>query len=212
MGRHLADLFAGWALDRVQLQPSGHSISTDLRDAGYGRRGGPRFPLSVRPGGYYTSPDWAPVGDHVAFHGRVGRRGRYNILVADVSDRGRRLRQLTWEGNNEDPSWAPDGRHLVFVGSRDWGTGLMVVDTATGTYRMLLRGSTSGYPIGRRLWDGIASRNVRAQVIARWSLMAYMPYVGSTLMLARVRMGNKRFTDRLAESGKLPDMTIHRQD
>ncbi|MED5198839.1 MAG: Tol-Pal system beta propeller repeat protein TolB, partial [Gemmatimonadota bacterium] len=63
-----------------------------------------------------------------------------NILVADVSDRGRRLRQLTWEGNNEDPSWAPDGRHLVFVGRRDWGTGLMVVDTATGTYRMLLRG------------------------------------------------------------------------
>ena len=90
--------------------------------------------------GYYTSPDWAPVGDHVAFHGRVGRRGRYNILVADVSDRGRRLRQLTWEGNNEDPSWAPDGRHLVFIGRRDWGTGLMVVDTATGTYRMLLRG------------------------------------------------------------------------
>jgi TolB protein len=90
--------------------------------------------------GYYTSPDWAPFGDHVAFHGRVGRRGRYNILVADVADRGRRLRQLTWEGNNEDPSWAPDGRHLVFVGVRDWGTGLMVVDTATGTYRMLRRG------------------------------------------------------------------------
>ncbi len=106
--------------------------------------------------GYYTSPDWAPVGDHVAFHGRVGRRGRYNILVADVSDRGRRLRQLTWEGNNEDPSWAPDGRHLVFVGRRDWGTGLMVVDTATGTYRMLLRGIDVRVPdwsppLG---WDG----------------------------------------------------------
>ncbi|MCH7857818.1 MAG: PD40 domain-containing protein [Gemmatimonadetes bacterium] len=42
--------------------------------------------------------------------------------------------------SNEDPSWAPDGRHLVFIGVRDWGTGLMVVDTATGTYRMLLRG------------------------------------------------------------------------
>ena len=106
--------------------------------------------------GYYTSPDWAPVGDHVAFHGRVGRRGRYNILVADVSDRGRRLRQLTWEGNNEDPSWAPDGRHLVFIGRRDWGTGLMVVDTATGTYRMLRRGLDVRVPdwspsLG---WDG----------------------------------------------------------
>ena len=28
----------------------------------------------------------------------------------------------------------------MFIGVRDWGTGLMVVDTATGTYRMLLRG------------------------------------------------------------------------
>ena len=90
--------------------------------------------------GYYTSPEWAPTGDYVAFHGRVGRRGSYQILVAEVSDQGRRLRQLTWEGNNEDPSWAPDGRHLVFIGRRDWGTGLMVVDTSTGNYRMLLRG------------------------------------------------------------------------
>jgi len=90
--------------------------------------------------GYYTSPEWSPIGDHVAFHGRVSRRGRYHILVAEVSDQGRRLRQLTWEGNNEDPSWAPDGRHLVFVGKREWGTGLMIVDTATGKYRMLLRG------------------------------------------------------------------------
>ncbi len=99
-------------------------------------------PYLFGQGGYYTSPDWAPVGDHVAFHGRLtdGQRGRFNILVADVADQGRRLRQLTWEGNNEEPSWAPDGRHLVFVGDRDWGTGLMVVDTATGTYRMLRRG------------------------------------------------------------------------
>ena len=106
--------------------------------------------------GDYSSPDWAPVGDHLAFHGRVGLRERYHILVADVSDRGRRLRQLTWEGNNEAPSWAPDGRHLVFVGRRDWGTGLMVVDTATGTYRMLLRGIDVDLPdwsppLG---WDG----------------------------------------------------------
>ncbi len=90
--------------------------------------------------GYYTSPDWSPVGDYVAFHGRIGRYGRYQILVAQVSDRGRRITRLTEEGNNEDPSWAPDGRHLVFVGRRDWGTGLMVVDTATGNIRLLLRG------------------------------------------------------------------------
>jgi TolB protein len=90
--------------------------------------------------GYYTSPDWAPSGDYLAFHGRVSRRGRYQILVAQISESSQRLRQLTREGNNEDPSWAPDARHLVFVGTRDWGTGLMVVDTASGKIRMLLRG------------------------------------------------------------------------
>ena len=41
-------------------------------------------------------------------------------------------------------------------GARDWGTGLMVVDTATGTYRMLLRGLDVRVPdwspsLG---WDG----------------------------------------------------------
>ncbi len=35
--------------------------------------------------------------------------------------------------------------------------------------------------------------------------------LGSTLVLAKVRIAKKHFTDRLAESGKPPDMTIHRQ-
>ena len=53
---------------------------------------------------------------------------------------GQRLLQLTYEGNNEDPSWAPDGRHLAFVGERDWGFGLFVVDTVTGRIRPVLTG------------------------------------------------------------------------
>jgi len=90
--------------------------------------------------GYYTSPEWAPLGEYVAFHGRVTRRGFHQILVSEVDAGGRRLRQLTQEGENEDPSWAPDGRHIAFVGRRNWGTGLMIVDAASGTIRMLLRG------------------------------------------------------------------------
>ena len=96
-------------------------------------------PYQYGQGGYYTSPDWAPEGDRVAFHGRY-RRGSYHILIADVEARGQRLLQLTHEGNNEDPSWAPDGRHLAFVGERDWGFGLFVVDTVTGRIRPVLTG------------------------------------------------------------------------
>lgn len=102
-------------------------------------------PYEYGSGGYYTSPDWSPIGDYVAFHGRI-RRGRYQILVADMRDRGRRLRQLTWEGNNEDPTWAPDGRHLAFVGERNWGFGLFVVDVATGRIRALVSGRRVSVP------------------------------------------------------------------
>lgn len=97
-------------------------------------------PYAYGQQGYYTSPDWAPFGNHVAFHGRIGRYGRYQILVADMGDAGSRVLQLTREGNNEDPSWAPDGRHLVFRGERNWGRGLFVVDTSTGRIRTILRG------------------------------------------------------------------------
>ena len=68
------------------------------------------------------------------------------MLVADVERGGRVLTQLTFEGNNEDPSWAPDGRHLVFVGERSWGFGLFVVDVETGRLRSLLGGRRVGVP------------------------------------------------------------------
>jgi TolB protein len=113
-------------------------------------QGGPAETLSPYEyggGGYFTSPDWSPYGNLVAFHGRVDRRsGRYHILVADLKDNGRVLTQLTSEGNNEDPSWAPDGRHLVFVGERNWGQGLLVVDATTGRVRPLLAGRKVGVP------------------------------------------------------------------
>jgi TolB protein len=95
-------------------------------------------PYSYDRPGYFSAPDWSPVGGMLAFHGAI-RRGTYHILVVRVAERGQqRVRQLTWEGNNEDPSWAPDGRHLVFKGERRWGKGLFVVDVATGTIRTIL--------------------------------------------------------------------------
>ena len=92
--------------------------------------------------GYYTSPDWSPVGNRVAYHGRVQRRGVHQILVAELDDRNRvrQTSQITFSGVNEDPSWAPDGRHLVHVGERQYGFGLFVTDLFTGNTRTLVSG------------------------------------------------------------------------
>jgi TolB protein len=128
-GRWLAfnTLRFGDAVPQVMLMPAEGGNAETLSPYEYGR------------GGYFTSPDWSPTGDLVAFHGRI-ERGRYHILVANLADGGRVLRQLTSEGNNEDPSWAPDGRHLVFVGERSWGYGLFVVDATSGRLRSIMSG------------------------------------------------------------------------
>ena len=97
-------------------------------------------------GGYYTSPDWSPTSDRVAFHGRIARYGRYQILVAEVGSHSARVLQLTAEGDNQDPSWAPDGRHLVFSGERSYGFGLFVVDSGTGRIRPLVSNIRSNAP------------------------------------------------------------------
>jgi TolB protein len=123
----------GSAIPQVMLMPTEGGTAEPLSPYSYGERG------------YFTSPDWSPRGDLVAFHGAI-TRGRYHILVADLANGGRVLRQLTSEGNNEDPSWAPDGRHLVFVGERSWGYGLFVVDVASGQLRTIVTGRRVGVP------------------------------------------------------------------
>ena len=123
----------GDGVPQIMVLPPGGARAETLSPYEYGRSG------------YYTAPDWSPTNELVAFHGRL-QSGAYQILVADLANGGRRLRQLTSEGNNEDPSWAPDGRHLAFVGERSWGYGLFVVDAATGRIRILLPGRSVGLP------------------------------------------------------------------
>jgi TolB protein len=98
--------------------------------------------------GYYTSPQWSPRGDRVAYHGRIQRIGWHQILISDVG-RGNRITQLTQSGNNENPSWAPDGRHLVYTRSEGRGgaNALMIVDAMTGTTRTLVSGMDVKYPM-----------------------------------------------------------------
>ena len=96
--------------------------------------------------GYFTSPDWSPDGERVAFHGSVEPGGNHQILVAELGGRQNRVVQLTSEGNNQDPRWAPDGRHIVYVGERSWGRGLFIVDSATGNTRTLVGGIRARVP------------------------------------------------------------------
>ena len=119
----------GMATPQVYLRPVGAGDDELLSPFRYGE------------GGFFTDPDWSPCGDRAAFAGGIGGRrqaNRYHILVAEIGGGGRRLLQLTQEGNNEDPNWAPDCRHIVFQGRRSYGSGVFVVDTVTGRTRLLV--------------------------------------------------------------------------
>jgi TolB protein len=94
----------------------------------------------------FSSPEWSPLGGAVAYHGSLGRGKRYQILVTEFGDGPGRTLQLTNQGNNESPSWAPDGHHLVFVGERPEGSGLFVIDTATGRLRRLVSSAQISTP------------------------------------------------------------------
>lgn len=101
-------------------------------------------PVLVSPFGadtrsHFELPDWSPVAPLLAFHG--GRALAFQVLVVDVTDPERQVRQLTREGWSESPSWAPDGRHLVVHGVRGGRAGLYVLDSRTGRTRLLVGGS-----------------------------------------------------------------------
>ncbi len=57
---------------------------------------------------YCTSPAFSPKGDKIAF---VCRDRGNQVYISDIS-KGKTI-QLTFSGNNEEPSWSPDGRFLA---------------------------------------------------------------------------------------------------
>ena len=84
---------------------------------------------------YRTGPDWSPMGDKIAYQ---QQNGDFQVWTIGVKDRV--MRQLTTEGENEDPSWAPDGRHLSItrrLGAIGDPRSIWILDEKTGRLRRL---------------------------------------------------------------------------
>jgi tol-pal system beta propeller repeat protein TolB len=99
----------------------------------------PLTPVVAGKRSYRTGPDWSPAGDEIAFQ---QQNSDFQVWTIGVKDRV--MRQLTNEGENEDPSWAPDGRHLSItrrLGAIGDMRSIWILDERTGRLRQL---TTSG--------------------------------------------------------------------
>src|SRR5438552_7277055 len=84
---------------------------------------------------YRTGADWSPKGDLIAFQ---QQNGDFQAWLIGVKDHA--MRQLTNEGENEDPAWAPDGRHLSItrrLGAIGEPRSIWILDIQTGRLRQL---------------------------------------------------------------------------
>jgi len=84
---------------------------------------------------YRTGPEWSPRGDEIAFQQQMG-----DFQVWTISLKDRAMKQLTFDGENEDPSWAPDGRHMAItrrLGAIGEPHSIWILDKQTGRLRQL---------------------------------------------------------------------------
>lgn len=98
---------------------------------------GLRLLTPVVPGkrSYRTGPEWSPKGDEIAYQQQAGDFQVWTIRLKD-----RVMKQLTNEGENEDPAWAPDGRHLSItrrLGAIGDPRSIWILDKQTGRLRQL---------------------------------------------------------------------------
>jgi len=98
---------------------------------------GLRLLTPVVPGkrSYRTGPEWSPKGDEIAYQQQAGDFQVWTIRIKD-----RVMKQLTTEGENEDPSWAPDGRHMSItrrLGAIGDPRSIWVLDKITGRLRQI---------------------------------------------------------------------------
>ena len=86
--------------------------------------------------GHYSTPEWSPEGNEIAYSVSLsGSRDRH----IEVMDRdGNRLRRLTSEHHDDDPSWSPNGAWMAFARGFEGSRGIYVVDSSGGEPTQLL--------------------------------------------------------------------------
>jgi TolB protein len=94
-------------------------------------------------GSHNDSPAWSPTLDIIAFVSRGGD-GLFNIWT--VSTNGANLKQLTSEGDNENPQWSPDGLHLVFSSTRGAREEIYTMEFTGRNVRRITRGGGNSNP------------------------------------------------------------------
>ena len=94
--------------------------------------------------GHYSTPEWSPEGNEIAYSVSLsGSRDRH----IEVMDRdGNRLRRLTSEHHDDDPSWSPNGGWVALARGFEGSRGIYVVDSSGGEPTQLL-----GFP-GNDYW------------------------------------------------------------
>ena len=150
--RYADDAFLSWS-------PDGDAIAFARRDHDPGRsdRYNARNPREIRvltgvasgatelgvswlTAGYedgdYTTPDWSPDGDEIAYS--VSSSDSENRQIGVMDRDGLWLRQLTSGNYDNDPSWSPDGRWIAFVRGLEGARSIYVIDSAGGEPRRLV--------------------------------------------------------------------------
>ena len=104
--------------------------------------------VSLLTGGYaeghYSTPEWSPEGNEIAYSVSLPGSQYRHIDVMDGD--GNRLRRLTSEHHDDDPSWSSNGKWIAFARGSEGSRSVYVVNSSGGESMQLL-----GFP-GNDSW------------------------------------------------------------
>lgn len=140
-GRVISQLTRGSSIDvSPSYSPDGSMVAFCSNRSGgpqiyvMDRNGGGARRISFNSSNYCTSPEWSPTDNRIIY---VCRQGGNQLYMTNL-DAGKGT-QLTFAGNNEDPSWSPDGQFVTFASdfARNRVKNIAVMTLATGTTRQV---------------------------------------------------------------------------